>query len=124
MQFFPNPDLSSFQKKPEEYLEDEIYLDVTDSWIVVASLRFDYNNRKEVARNMEHLMTHLTIGQYQNCRMPVVRPLTPSQFIAFIVRSFYHTAYNKYCGQLTSYADLFDSIITEDESKIVHMGLC
>lgn len=121
--FFPNPDLTSFQENPEEYLDDEIYLDVTDPRIVVTPLRFDYDNREEVVRNMEHPMSHLTIGQYQNCRIPVVRPLTPSQFISFIVRNFYHTAYNKYCGQLTSYTDLFDSTITEDERKIIHMGI-
>ena len=121
--FFPNPDLTSFQESPEEYLDDEIYLDVTDPRIVVTPLRFDYDNREEVVRNMEHPMSHLTIGQYQNCRIPVVRPLTPSQFISFIVRNFYHTAYNKYCGQLTSYTDLFDSTITEDERKIIHMGI-
>lgn len=121
--FFPNPDLTSFQENPEEYLDDEIYLDVTDPRIVVTPLRFDYDNREETVRNVEHPMSHLTIGQYQNCRIPVVRPLTPSQFITFVVRNFYHTAYNKYCGQLTSYADLFDSTITEDERKIIHMGI-
>ena len=86
--FFPNPDLTSFQGNPEEYLDDEIYLDVTDPRIVVTPLRFDYDNREETVRNVEHPMSHLTIGQYQNCRIPVVRPLTPSQFITFVVRNF------------------------------------
>lgn len=121
--FFPNPDLIHFQDNPEEYLEDEIYLDVTDPRIVVTPMRFDYDNREGVTRNLEHPMSHLTIGQYQNCRIPVVRPLTPSQFISFIVRNFYHTAYNKYCDQLTICREMFDITITEDERRIIHMGI-
>lgn len=121
--FFPNPDLVDFQGNSEEYLEDEIYLDVTDPRIVVTPLRFDYDNRDGIARNIEHPISHLTIGQYQNCRIPVVRPLTPSQFISFIIRNFYHTAYNKYCAQLTTYRDSFDPTITADERSIIHMGI-
>lgn len=121
--FFPNPDLVDFQDNPEEYLDDEIYLDVTDPRIVVTPMRFDYDNRDGIAKNVEHPMSHLTIGQYQNCRIPVVRPLTPSQFISFIIRNFYHTAYNKYCDRLTTYKNLFDITITENERNIIHMGI-
>lgn len=121
--FFPNPDLASFQENPDDYLDDEIYLDITDPRVVVTPLRFDYDNREDVVKDVEHPMSHLTIGQYQNCRIPVVRSLTPSQFITFIVRNFYHTAYNKYCSQLTPYEDLFELTITEEERKIIHMGI-
>lgn len=62
-------------------------------------------------------LSHLTIGQYKNCRIPVVRPLTPSQFITFILRNFYHTAYNKYCQKLTQYNFSFDATITKSEQK-------
>ena len=55
----PNPDLTSFQGNPEEYLDDETYLDVTDPRIVVTPLRFDYDNREETVRNVEHPMSHL-----------------------------------------------------------------
>lgn len=116
--FFPNPDLTDFQSNSKEYLDDEIYLDIIDPRIVVSPLRFDYDNRDDVVKNMEHPMSHLTIGQYQNCRIPVSRPLTPSQFILFIIRNFYHTAYHKYCEQLTTYTD------TDDEQKIIHVGIC
>lgn len=121
--FFPNPDLVDFQGNPEEYFDDDIYLDIIDPRIVVTPMRFDYDNRDGIAKNIEHPMSHLTIGQYQNCRIPVVRPLTPSQFISFIIRNFYHTAYKKYCAQLTTYRNLFDVTITEDERNIIHMGI-
>lgn len=121
--FFPNPDLIHFQNNPEEYLEDEIYLDVTDPRIVVTPMRFDYDNHEGVAKNLEHPISHFTIGQYPNCRIPVVRPLTPSQFISFIVRNFYHTAYTRYCDQLTTYHEMFDITTTEDEQRIIHIGI-
>lgn len=119
--FFPNPDLSDFQNNSEEYLDDEIYLDIIDQRIVVTPLRFDYDNRATVARNIEHPLSHLTIGQYNNCRIPVICPLTPWQFISFIIRNFYHTAYNKYCDKLTAYHEQFEKTITEDESRILHL---
>ena len=122
--FFPNPDLADFQGNSAEYLEDEIYLDVIDPRVVATPMRFDYDNRDDVVKDLEHPMSHLTIGQYQNCRVPVVRPLAPSQFISFIIRNFYHTAYNRYCDQLTTYNDLFDITITDDERNIVHVGIC
>ncbi len=121
--FFPNPDLADFQSNSEEYLDDEIYLDMIDPRIVISPMRFDYDNRDSVVQNVEHPMSHLTIGQYQNCRIPVSRPLTPSQFISFIIRNFYHTAYHRYCKKLTTYSDLFETTITDDERKIIHIGI-
>ena len=123
LSFFPNPDLVDFQGNPEDYLEDDIYIDMIDPRIVVTPMRFDYDNRDDSIENIEHPISHLTIGQYQNCRIPVVRPLTPSQFISFIIRNFYHTAYKKYCTKLTPYTHLFDITITEDERSIIHMGI-
>lgn len=92
-------------------------MDVVDPRIVVSPMRFDYDGRADIAKNIEHPLSHLTIGQYQNCRIPVSRPLMPSQFISFIIRNFYHTAYHKYCGQLTTYSDLFEITITDEEQK-------
>lgn len=121
--FFPNPDLLDFQTNYEEYLEDEIYIDITDPRIVVTPIRFDFDSRDEVAENIIHPVSHLTIGQYQNCRIPVARPLTPYQFISFIVRNFYNTAYKKYNDCLCPSADSFDVTITEEERRIIHIGL-
>ena len=123
LSFFPNPDLIEFQGHSEEYLDDDIYIDIMDPRIVVTPIRCDFDNRDNVAKNIEHPMSHLTIGQYENCRIPVVRPLMPSQFISFIIRNFYHTAYEKYCDKLTPYSHMLDITITEEEKNIIHMGV-
>ncbi len=121
--YFPNPNTVDFQNDPEMYLEDDIYLDVVDQRIVVTPMRFDYDIRDDVMKNIEHPMSHLTIGQYENCRIPVVRPLTPSQFICFIIRNFYNTALKKTYIELQSSNFSFESTITSDEKKIIHIGI-
>lgn len=121
--FYPNPDLSTFQNTPEEYLEDDIYLDIVDQRIVATPFRFDFDVRDEVAKNISHPRSHFTIGQYQNCRIPVERPLFPYQFIDFIIRNFYHNAHLQYSCDITKYEDLFDSTITDEELKLIHIGI-
>lgn len=122
--FYPNPDLSLFQNSPDAYLEDEIYLDIIDRRVVVTPLRFDFDSRKDIVKSIEHPVSHLTLGQYKNCRIPVARPITPCQFVFFIIRNFYHTAYNKYCEKLTEYNYCFDKTITDGEQHIIHIGIC
>ena len=121
--FFPNPDLAEFQNFSEEYWEDDIYLDMMDPRIVVVPIRFDYDCREEVVKEIEHPSSHLTLGQYANCRIPVTRPLTPYHFLSFIIRNFYHTAYNKYCDKLSVYTEQFDESIVASEKQLIHIGL-
>ena len=121
--FFSNPDLSEFQNNPDLYLEDEIYLDMVDPRIVVVPIRFDYDCREDVVQEVEHPKSHLTLGQYSNCRIPVACPLTPYHFISFIVRNFYHTAYTKFCDHLSQYTQKLDTTITPLEKSLIHIGL-
>ena len=123
LSFFPNPNFLIFQNDPEDYLEDEIYIDIVDPRIVVTPLRFDFDCSEETALPIEHPQSHLTIGQYHNCRIPVNRPITPSQFISFIIRNFYHTAYSKYCDQITTYTDKMDETIFSEEKNIIHLAI-
>ena len=115
--FFPSPDLEEFQNNPDIYNEDEIYADVIARNIVPFPLRFDYNAQE----GHIHPKSHLTLGQYEHCRIPVTRPLTPSRFIDFILRNFYHTAFNKYADSLPSLRDSFDKSIRPEEERIVHI---
>ena len=117
--FFPSPFLEEFQNNPEIYIEDEIYAEVTMRNIVPFPLRFDFDCREEVAVDIEHPKSHLTLGQYQNCRIPVSAALTPHHFIEFILRNFYNTAYRKYSNQLSTFSDRFETSITEREKESV-----
>ena len=75
-------------------------MDVIKKNIVPFPIRFDYDCRDEVVVNITHPKSHLTLGQYQNCRVPVSAPLTPYIFALFILRNFYNTAFNKYSEKI------------------------
>lgn len=121
--FFPSPFLEEFQNSPEAYLEDEIYAEVTRKNIVPFPIRFDYDCREEVVIELDHPKSHLTLGQYQNCRIPVSAPLTPCHFITFILRNFYNTAYLKYCSGLTRFCDFFDACISTKEKSVLYVQI-
>lgn len=119
--FFPSPFLESFQNEPEIYENDEIYADIIAKNILPVPIRFDYDpdNHQE----LDHPKSHLTLGQFKNCRIPVCSPITPSTFISFILRSFYNTAFKKFTSQLTFSSKLFDKTITPREKQILHIAM-
>ena len=124
--FFPSPNLDTFQNEPDLYLEDEIYSDILDTRIVTVPLRFDFDDSKDqngnrVAIPVLHPISHLTIGQYKNCRIPVSSAITPYQFIEFIIRNFYNTAFERYSDKLIGDKSCFDACIHTDEKKIFNV---
>lgn len=124
--YFPSPDLEHFQNDPEAYLLDEVYADVVARNIVPFPIRFDFSD--EVAKFVEihHPYSHLTLGQYENCRIPVCSPIGPLVFGGFILRNFYNTAFRKYSEEIPISDLAFPRTITAAEQKIPHMmcGVC
>ena len=119
--FFPSPLLGEFQNDPEIYMNDDLYADVVDSNIVHTPLRFDYDGEIGSAHGVAHPKSHLTIGQYKNCRIPVSAPLTPVQFADFIVRNFYNTMYEQYADKLPRSNARFKASIASHEKKMAHL---
>ncbi len=119
--FFPSPFLHDFQNEPEIYEEDEIYADIIAKNILPVPIRFDYDpgNHEE----LEHPKCHVTLGQFKNCRIPVCSPITPNAFIAFILRSFYNTAFRKFTDELNFSGSLFDETITPVEKQVIHLAI-
>jgi hypothetical protein len=121
--FFPAPHLEEFQSNPEIYMEDEIYADVIARNIVPFPIRFDYDTRDGVHVELKHPKSHLTLGQYENCRIPLSAAMTPSWFVDFILRNFYNTAFRSYVGKLPTFAEVFVESILAAERKVVHVQL-
>ncbi len=121
LSYFPAPDLESFQNEPELYLEDELYLNILDKRIVTIPFRFDFDNNEQTYKPIEHPISHLTLGQYEHCRIPVSTALTPYQFISFVIRNFYHTAQSKYGDSLSVFKDNFEPCIFDEELEILHI---
>lgn len=120
--FFSAPHLENFQSDPEIYLEDERYADVVAKNIVPFPLRFDYGV-PEADQEWVHPKSHLTLGQYKNCRIPVTAPMAPFWFIDFILRNFYHTAFAQYAERLPRYSNDFAASILPAEQAIVHIAI-
>ena len=119
--FFPAPHLEEFQNNPDIYLDDEIYADVVDRNIVPFPVRFDYNIQTQGVDTTAHPISHLTLGQYRNCRIPVTGPVSPFRFIEFILRNFYHTAFSRYADALPAGGNTFADTIRPHERRIVHL---
>ncbi|MYC15241.1 MAG: DUF2290 domain-containing protein [Gemmatimonadetes bacterium] len=115
--FFPAPHLEEFQNNPDIYLEDTIYADMVARHIVPFPVRFDYNARNS-RETLAHPLSHLTLGQYKNCRIPVTAPVTPFWFIDFILRNFYHP---EWAERLPNRGDSFAKSILPSEQGVVHV---
>ena len=121
LSYLPSPDLEHFQNEPEMYIEDEIYADVIAKNIVPFPVRFDFSSDKKKFVEVHHPYSHLTLGQYENCRIPVCSPLGPLAFGGFILRNFYNTAFRKYSETFPTSKLCFAATITARERKIPHI---
>lgn len=121
--FLPSPDLEEFQNDPEIYEEDMMYAEVISKRIFPAPFRFDFDMRPEVAVEIDHPRSHLTLGQYKSCRIAVSAPVTPGVFVGFILRSFYGPALKSRGGVVPCFNHRFADTISPAESAIVHISI-
>lgn len=121
--FFPSPELEHYENEPELYDADEIYADIIAKNIVPFPIRFDFDRDDDRHQEVDHPKSHLTLGQFKNCRIPVSAPLTPFVFIHFILRNFYNTAFRKYSERINLNGAHFQENLTPLERTIPHLRL-
>lgn len=122
LSFLPSPSLEAFQNEPEVYIDDEIYAEIIDKRIVTVPIRFDFDNDDSVYKPITHPISHLTLGQYENCRIPVETGITPYQFLSFIIINFYHTAHIRYNSKFSVFKDCFNTTIFDSERELMHLN--
>jgi hypothetical protein len=118
--FWPSPFLQRFQDDPELYMEDVFYADVLSRAIVPFPVRFDFDARPGVYEPVRHPMSHLTLGQYERCRIPVSAALAPVQFAHFILRNFYNSAMVSLTDEFPPPSGCFADCIHAEEAKLAH----
>jgi hypothetical protein len=118
--FFPSPHLEEFQNNPDVYMEDDVYADVIAKNVVPFPIRFDYDIQDGIHQELVHPKSHLTLGQYEKCRIPVTAALTPSLFVDFILRNFYNTAFSN-ADSLPRFKQSFEESILRAERNVVHV---
>ncbi len=121
--YFPSPDLEHFQNSQDSYLSDEIYADIVNRNIVPCPIRFDFNADRRRYVESHHPYSHLTLGQYANCRIPVSSSVSPLVFGGFILRNFYNTADRKFSDEFPNSALRFKPTLSSKEQDIPHLVL-
>lgn len=118
--YFPAPHFECFQNDPELFLdESHFYSEVISKNILPVPLRFDFV--PDDAENIEHPASHMTLGQYKNCRIPLSAPICPVSFTNFILRSFYNTAFVSI--EHTQRNFLYERTISAEEEKLLHFNI-
>ncbi len=121
--YFPCSSLPTVEEAPDLYERDELFGDILLNQLVRFPIRVDYDPANYI--DLEHPKCHLTLGQYQDCRIPVTGPVLPYQFLMFILRNFYNRIYIKnknIFDKKMSYIPI-DFTITSNERKISHFVL-
>jgi len=121
--FFPSPILEEFQQDPDIYLNDVLHGDVTSRNIVPFLLRFDHDSREDNYEELAHPKSHLSLGQYPNCRIPMTSPMTPVRFLDFVLRNFYDTRQRCHADDLPQNEFSFTESIFSAERDIVHIAV-
>ena len=121
--FLPSPHLLEYQNNPDLYAQELKYADVVEKEIVAVPLRFDYDNREQVAAQLDHPVSHLTLGQYTSCRIPVTSGVTPHAFVDFVLRSFYSTERSAVDLHLPRPLLRFDVCIAPAERHVIHIAV-
>lgn len=121
--YLPAPDLSPFQEDPDLYLLDEVYGDVLDRRVVTVPLRLDFDSRPGVAKDLHHPQSHLTLGQYPHCRLPIASPVTPYYFLELLLRSFYRTDDWLCTDHMPGPRVRMPNTITARERELLHLSL-
>lgn len=119
--FFPALEREEFEDTSDD-LED-VYREWSALHTVRFPIRFDYDisDSKHVVK--DHPKSHLTLGDFAECRIPATSPLTPSQFFDFILRNFYYRAFQKYCPTITEGGGVFAEDIHGEERRVIHISV-
>jgi hypothetical protein len=118
--YFPSPHLEEYQNSPEIYETDHMYADVIAKQILPVPLRLDFDpeNREDI----HHPSCHFTLGQYENCRIPVLSPVSPSRFLKFVLQSFYNTGSREFANTFATKDFANHDCITAVEQAVVHLN--
>lgn len=117
--YFPSPSLLDYQNNPDLYDDDVFFSDIVSKKTVTFPIRFDYS----IEEINNHPKSHLTLGDYKNCRIPITSALSPFLFIDFVLRNFYNTSFNYFSEKISKLPGAFTKSIREEEKRIIHINL-
>lgn len=120
--YLPAPDLEPYQNDPDLYFGENHFVEIVGHQVMPVPVRFDFDSRPGVAIDGTHPVSHVTLGQYKHCRVAATRAITPSEFMTFILNSFYSTPTHP-TAQFTSSISGLPITITPNEASATHLAL-
>lgn len=125
--YFPRPLMYTYDENPIEYEESYFgnseFHDLIEKNTTSFPIRFDYNASDKIFIEIDHPYSHVTFGEFKNCRIPVNSPLSPSIFMNFIIRNFYNYAFKKK-GVFCEISKIrYTDTITPKESNTLHFNI-
>ena len=115
--FFPSPDTSTFQDHVNALLRDNLHLGSAAKNTVPIPVRFDFSADR-IESKWPHPESHLSLGQFRNCRIPVSAPVSPLVFADFVLGSFYGTGI---ADTLPKNGIFFDQTIAPADTETLHV---
>ncbi|MBP2833810.1 DUF2290 domain-containing protein [Aquimarina sp. U1-2] len=125
--FYPNPDVERFQDNPSDFEEvhfgKELFAEIYEKKALIFPVRFDFDIDEKKYVEHDHCYSHLTLGNYKNCRIPVSKPITPFKFVRFILKSFYFNRYKEFYNEKDFVCDIrLESLLSENEAKQIYLS--
>ena len=130
--YFPNPNVEQFVENLEYeniyFNSKNISVEYIEKNSVVFPIRFDFDIDNRKYKEIDHPKSHLTLGNYKNCRIPVSSWLTPKLFVEFILRNFYYKKFKKiesnWKFKIKEIKNSFlnTNFLSNNEKKIIHLN--
>jgi len=129
MAFYQSPFVKSFDSDPKSYLDSDPLENPSEEENLgaVTCFRFDYN--LDDFEECLHPKTHLHLGSFKNCRIPVISPLKIATFFSFIIKNFYSVTYKSFQEHLKINKGLYNKegdfsiTVTDNEMKHLHLSM-
>jgi len=98
----------------------ELYADAgIDYYCFRGPIRFDYDSER--AEELAHPATHVHFIR-EECRTPVIRPLSPGSFLKFVFFNFYHELWDSFKFIKDLPEEHFAQTIFPKEEKLIHFS--
>ncbi|QIH39124.1 DUF2290 domain-containing protein [Flavobacterium sp. Sr18] len=98
--YLPHPEFENLQQNPDDYEDvhygNTLFSEMSDKMIITTPMRFEYDADVKKYVEFDHPKSHLTLGNYKDCRIAINKPISPNKFILFILRSFYLDKFKKH----------------------------
>ncbi|RRH80824.1 DUF2290 domain-containing protein [Variovorax beijingensis] len=121
LSYFPSFALPTIEEAPDLYENDELFAEIMLQRLVRFPIRIDFSPAQHV--DVDHPQCHLTLGQFDSCRIPVSGPVGPLAFTLFLLRNFYRRSYIRHKNVFDKRVKrlLMESTITAAERRITHL---